>query len=109
MNNSIYKGDDTSAFGNNFVRITIKNPDQKPISKIEFNVNAGIIIQTFTDTNNFTEENIVLIVNLNSEETSKLSSTNVANVICYDMNGKQFTCRQTLRFSAVNGVICRHA
>lgn len=105
----IYKGDDTDAFGRNYIKIKINNPDQKPISKIVFTVNSGIITKTFTDESNFTTENIELIVNFDSSETSKLIAKNVGNVLVYDMLGKQYTCRQSFVFTAINGVICRNA
>lgn len=105
-NKAIYKGDDTGAFGNNFVKITVKNPLLKPISKIVFTINAGVIVKEYTDETNFVAEDIIIVVNLSSDETSRLGARNVGNVLCYDMLGKRYTCRQTLTFSAVNGVIC---
>ena len=39
--NAVFKGDDTAAFGNNFIKITIQNPDRYPISKIEAVTNSG--------------------------------------------------------------------
>lgn len=108
MNKTIYKGDDTSAFGNNFIKIIISNPEQRPISKIVFSVNGGLITKEFTDESNFTTDEIELYVNFNSTETAQLSGKNVGNVYCFDMHNRQYTCRQSLIFSAINGVICKH-
>lgn len=109
MNNSIFKGDDTAAFGNNFITITVKNPQLVEISKLVFSVNGGQIIRTFTDETNFKSENITLQVNFDSEETAKLNNVNTGNLIAYDMLNRQCTCQQSMTFTAKNGVICKNA
>lgn len=108
--NPIFKGDDTGAFGNQFITITVKNPLLYPISKIKFVVNGGNCIKpkVFTDENNFQTEEITLTVNFTSDETTKLNATNTANLVAYDMNGLQYTCPQTLTFYAQNGVITKN-
>lgn len=111
MANAIFKGDDTNAFGNHFITITVKNPLRYPISKIEFITNdgmSGIPVKPFTDVNNFQVENITLTVDYSSEETAKLNATNTGNLVVYDMSGKQSTCQQSLTFYAKNGVISRN-
>lgn len=107
MSEAIYKGDNTGAFGNNYITIHVQNPLQVPISKIMFVVNGGIITKTFTDESNFTTEDIELVVNFNSQETAKLNARNVGNLVVYDMQNRQLTCNQSLTFSAQNGVICK--
>ena len=109
--NAIFKGDDTSAFGNTYITITVKNPLLYPISKIEFITNSSMCIpaKIFTDpTNNFQTETITLTVNYTSAESAKLRDANVGNLVAYDMNGKQATCQQSLTFYAKNGVISRN-
>ena len=111
MTNPIFKGDDTAAFGNQFITITVSNPLLYPISKIEAVTNSGacIPVKTFTDENNFQTETITLTVNYSSEETAKLNTTgNTLNIVAYDLSGKQKTCPQTLKFYAQNGVISRN-
>ena len=105
MDKTIYKGDDTSAFGHNFIKIIISNPYQRPISKIIFSVNGGIITKEFTDENNFTTDEIELYVNFNSAETAQLSGNNVGFMVAYDENHKKRTCYGTMTFKANNGVI----
>ena len=107
---SVFKTDDTGAFGNNFITVTVKNPDLYPISKIIAVTNGGSCIdnKSFTDENNFTTEIITLIINYTSKETAKLNATNTLNIVTYDMNGLQLTCPQTLTFYAQNGVISRN-
>lgn len=108
--NAIFKGDDTGAFGNQFLTITVKNPRLFPISKIEFVVNGGICIppKPFTDENNFRTAEITLTANFSSKETTRLNATNTGNLVAYDMNGLQYTCPQTLTFYAQNGVITKN-
>lgn len=107
--NAIFKGDDTGALGNHFITIKLKNPELYPISKLKFVVNGGcgIAPKEFIDENNFQQEEIELVVNFSSEETSKLNATNTGNLVGYDMENKQFTCPQTLTFTAKNGVLCK--
>lgn len=108
--NAIFKGDNTGAFGNTFITITVKNPLLYPISKIEFITNSGMCIpaKVFTDENNFQTETITLTVNYTSAESAKLRDANVGNLVAYDMEGRQSTCQQTLTFNAKNGVISRN-
>ena len=107
---SVFKTDDTGAFGNKFITVTVKNPKKYPISKILAVTNGGSCIddKPFTDENNFTTEIITLIINYSSKETAKLNATNTLNIVAYDMNGLQCTCPQTLTFYAQNGVISRN-
>lgn len=109
-NRAVFKGDDTSAFGNQFITITVKNPNLYPVSKIEAVTNSGVCIpnKPFTDPDNFQRENITLTVNYSSQESTKLNNTNTLNLVAYDEQGKQKTCPQTLTFYAQNGVISRN-
>lgn len=106
--NSIFKGDNTAAFGGNFLTIKVLNPQLYKISKLLFSVNGGIIQKSFNgeDYNYFQIEETILTVNFSSQETQKLSATNVGNLIAYDENGLQETCVQSVKFYAQNGVIC---
>ncbi len=108
--NPIFKGDDTGAFGNQFITITVKNPRQESVSKIEVITNSSMCIpkKVFTDENNFQTEDIELTVNYSSKETEKLNATNTVNVVAYDMHGLRTTCPQSLTFYAKNGVISRN-
>lgn len=110
MTEAIYKGDDTGAFGNKFITVTVKNPEQYPISKIVAVTNSGCQIpnKTFTDDeNHFQTETIELIINYSSTESINLGATNTLNLVVFDMDNKQSTCPQTLTFTAKNGVLCK--
>jgi len=108
--NTVIKGDDTGALGNKFITIKLKNPKLYPLSQLKFVVNGGCCIapKVFTDNeNHFQQEEIELVVNFTSAETLKLSVTNTGNLIGYDMENRQFTCPQTLTFTAKNGVLSK--
>ena len=107
MTDAIFKGDNTAAFGGNFLTIKVNNPDLHAISKLIFSVNGGCIQKPFygKDYNNFQEQEILLSVNFDSSETSRLNASNVGNLIAYDENGLQYTCIQSCKFYAQNGVI----
>lgn len=95
--NAIFKGDDSGAFGNNFITINLDNPLGYTISKAIFV--CGCIQKPF--------ENPVfpLRINLTSQETTKLRSSNVCYLVVYDSEGRQKTCQGSLTFNAQNGVI----
>ena len=95
---SIYKGDNTGAFGNQFITINLENPQEYPISKAIFV--CGCIQKVFEN------PQFPLMVNFSSDETSKLRPSNVCHLVVFDANGKQKTCTGTLTFSAQSGVIC---
>ena len=79
------------------------------ISKLVLSINGGCITKTFTDANNFQAEEIVLRINFDSTETAKLNVSNTVNLLAYDAQGRQTTCKQTASFSAKNGVITKNA
>ena len=109
--NAVFKGDDTAAFGNNFITITIRNPNKFPVSKIEAATNSGCCIpnKPFTDPGMFQTETITLYVNYSSDESAQLNQgANTLNLVVFDELGRQRTCPQTLVFYAQNGVILRN-
>lgn len=102
---TIFKGDNTAAYGGDFLTIGVLNPDLEKISKIVFVVNGGIIKREWTDENFFQVAETTLIVNFDSDETRKLSDTNVGNLVSYDEYGRQNTCEEYITFTAKAGVI----
>lgn len=95
--NAIFKGDDSGAFGNNFITINLDNPLGYPISKAIFV--CGCIQKPFKN------PVFPLTINLTSQETVKLRSSNVCYLVVYDSEGRQKTCQGSLTFNAQNGVI----
>lgn len=102
---SIYKGDNTAAYGGAFITIEVTNPNLVKISKIVFVVNGGIIKREWTDENYFQREKTELVVNFDSQETQKLLQSNVGNLVTYDEFDRQQTCQEYVTFEAKAGVI----
>lgn len=107
---AIYKGDDTRAFGNNFITVKIKNKLGYQISKLEAITNSNTCIppKPYTDPTYFVQEDIELVVNYTAEETPKLNNgANILRIVAYDMNNYPYTLPQSLTFYAQNGVITK--
>ena len=89
----IFQGDNTSAFGGNFLTINITSElGYMPIfTRAELKI--GCICKSF--------DNPVfpLTVNLNEEETAKLSTTNTAYLAVWDENGRKRTCTGSITFN----------
>lgn len=97
MGNSIYKGDDTSAFGNRFLEINIKNINDLVISKAVFK--CGSIRKVFDN------PQFPLCVNLTEAETKMLQPTNYCYLALFDEQGRKKTCEGTIRIDALNEVV----
>lgn len=100
MANPIYKGDDTSAFGNNFITIELDNPLGYTVSKVEFVVNGGCPKIPAIENPQFP-----LIINFDSWQTAQLRPNNVGQLVVWDEDGRQKTCQGKVLFSAQNGVL----
>lgn len=94
-----YKGDDTQAFGKDFITINLNNPNQYEISKVEFVVNSGCIRKPFTN------PVFPLKVNFTSKETAKFTLHNTGYLIAYDNKGRPKQCNGKIEFNFENGVI----
>ena len=93
---TIFKGDDTGAFGNTFITVNLEEAGYA-ISKAIFV--CGCIKKEYTS------PSFPLTINLSTEETKKLNMSNACYLVVYDSEGKQATCEGTLTFGAKNGVI----
>lgn len=94
----IHKGDDTNAFGFNFLTVNLENADDYTISKAE--VRIGTIIKTI--------DNPVfpLRISLTKKETLTLSEAcNKIYMAIYDTDGKKWTCEGELTFEAAPKVV----
>jgi hypothetical protein len=100
MTNPIYKGDNTAAFGNNFITIELDNPLGYTVSKVEFVVNGGCPKIPPIENPAFP-----LYVNFTSQQTAQLKPNNVGQLVVWDAEGRQKTCEGKVVFSAQNGVI----
>ena len=92
-----FKGDNTGAFGGNFITIDLVNPYEFEVSKAIFIV--GCVKKEF--------ENPVfpLTINFDEEESKRLNFKNTAYLVVYDSEGRQKTCKGTLNFPMKEGVI----
>lgn len=100
-NTPITKGDNTAAFGNNYITINLNNPLNYVISKAEFVVNNGC--PKLQPINN---PNFPIVINFDSQQSTQLQAQNTGKLVVWDELGRQKTCKGTLVFYAENGVIC---
>ena len=94
---TVFKGDNTGAFGNNFITIELENPLGYTISKAEFV--CGCFRKVFEN------PTFPLIINFTEEESKKFNFKNTCYLIVWDELNRQKTCEGTLTFEAKNGVI----
>lgn len=94
MSNEIFQGDNTAAFGGNFLIIRITTPSGiiPTISKSELKI--GCIYKTFIN------PTFPLIVNLSENETEKLQASNTAYLAVWDNEGRKKTCVGKITFNA---------
>lgn len=89
---SIYKGDDTQAFGGSFLTINLEGSEEFIISKAIWR--SGSIVKEIQN------PEFPITINLTSEETSKLAQDNVCYLAVFDANGLKKTCEGSFRFCA---------
>lgn len=93
---TIYKGDDTSAFGGGFLTIDIETNQEYTISKAVFV--SGEITKTVLN------PIFPIKIDLTAEDTKKLKYNNIGYLVVYDKNGKPKMCDGYITFSAKDGV-----
>ena len=93
----MYKGDDTGAFDQTFIRIDIKNPTDAKITKVIFQ--CGPIQKVYTN------PTFPIKVNFNHNESSRLYQDSVCYLQVFDSKGRRQTCEGTLNFTAKAKVI----
>ena len=86
---NLIRGDDSQAFGQNLLRITLSDPDHlldtHSISKCEIRFNGCV-------TKVFENPEFPLVINLTSEESDKLSvGNNTAVMAVWDEDGRKLT------------------
>lgn len=95
---SIYKGDDTSAFGNNFIRVKAKIPEGFIITKAKIRIGNLPIVTVMNPT-------FPLIINLTAAQTRQLSTQNECYMAVYDEQNRKRTCTGVLKFIAKDEVV----
>lgn len=91
---TIYQGDNTAAFGGNFLTINISSETGVVPTITRAELKIGCICKTF--------ENPVfpMTINLTEEETQKLQAQNSAYLAVWDIEGRKKTCQGTISFPA---------
>jgi len=87
--NNMIQGDDSRAFGQNLLRVSLSDPDNllenHSISKCEIRFN-GCLIKSFEN------PQFPLLINLTSEESNKLAvGSSTATLAVWDENGQKLT------------------
>lgn len=94
---AIYKGDDTGAFDQNFIKIDMENPAGYVISKAVFQ--CGPIQKVFT------RPQFPIYVNFSNVESKRLYQTSECYLQIFDDKGRRWTCEGTLTFTAKAQVV----
>lgn len=94
---TIYKGDDTNAFGQDFIKIDLTGAEGYTISKVIFQ--CGPIQKVYT------RPQFPIYVNFTHNESSRLYQESVCYLQVFDEKGRRQTCEGTLSFTAKAKVI----
>lgn len=94
----IFRGDNTGAFDNNFITINAKIPEGKIVSKAKLRI-GNLPVMTFNS------PTFPLKVNLNSAQTSQLSTQTECYLAVYDEEGRKATCIGKLKFIVKDEVV----
>lgn len=94
---TLYRSDDTDAFGSSFITINIETEVNVTITKAVFQ--CGTIKKVFDD------PVFPLSIELTSQETKSLPANNLCYLAVYDENGKKRTCEGSLQFSTQSQLV----
>lgn len=94
---AIYKGDDTDAFGQNFITIDLVGAEDKVISKVIFQ--CGPVQKVYT------RPKFPIQVNFSTNESRRLYQESVCYLQVFDEKGRRQTCEGSLNFTAKAKVI----
>ena len=94
---AIYKGDDTGAFDQNFIKIDIENSSQYKISKV--------ILQCGPVQKIYSNPTFPIYVNFTHDESLRLYQDSTCYLQVFDEKGRRTTCEGTLNFTAKAKVI----
>lgn len=94
---TIFKGDNSAAFGRNFITIHLNNPYEFEVTKAIFK--CGCIVKEF--------ENPIfpLRISFDEEETKQFNFNNVCYLAVFDSMGRKRTCKGKLNFTAQGQVV----
>ena len=87
---TIYKGDDTNAFGKNLIRIELNGVDGLIISKVIFQ--CGDVQKVFV------RPEFPIYIAFSSNESSQLYADSICYLQIFDEKGRRHTCQSTFTF-----------
>ena len=85
---TIYRGDDTDAFGKTYMTIYLNGAEGKTISKAIFR--CGNIQKSYT------RPTFPIVVNFSAKETEQLYNENECYLQVFDIKGRRRTCKGEL-------------
>ena len=88
------RGDDSDAFGRRFLRIKLTNTTEFPVVRAEWH--CGKLIKDLGENPEFPYTLV-----LTSAETKMLQNKNECFLICWDSEGRKYTCPQKGTFNTV--------
>lgn len=94
---TIYKGDDTNAFGQNFIKVTLKNDAGYTISKVIFQ--CGPIQKVYV------RPQFPIYIDFTHVESKRLKQESECYLQVFDEKGLRQTCKGTLTFTAKAQVV----
>lgn len=94
---TLFRGDDSNAFGSSFITINLANSITVTITKAIFQ--CGVIKKIFNN------PVFPLSIELTALETKELKATNTCYLAVWDENNKKRTCEGNLQFNTQSGVI----
>ena len=94
---TLYRGDDTDAFGNSFITINLATTLDVTISKAVFQ--CGVIKKTFDN------PIFPLQIELTALETKSLKADNTCYLAVWDEDNKKRTCSGSLIFNTQSQVV----
>lgn len=94
---TLYRGDDTDAFGSSFITINLATTISGTITKAVFQCES--IKKVFED------PTFPLSIELSASETKALKANNTCYLAVWDENNKKRTCEGSLTFNTQSGVV----
>ena len=94
---TLFRGDDTDAFGNSFITINLATSISGTISKAVFQCENIVKI--------FENPTFPITIDLASAETATLQATNKCYLAVWDEDNKKRTCKGTLVFNTQSEVV----
>ena len=93
----IFRGDDTGAFGQNWLRVNVDIPPTWIVSRAEMKI-GNILL-------NFESPEFPIIVNLTSAQTEQLNDSNTCYIALYDEDNLKKTIEGTYCFKTRKRVV----